>query len=152
MPELRAPRDPDWAQIAHLASDAVQEGDHGGGIDAEWVANRRRTGVERREAVAVQRGAVVGYCAIERAPGEPTGAFRVFLVADWRDGEAVPSRLLAAVEQWLAALGAERAWMREVADDHALLRFVRAHGFAASEPYEVAGKAVVNLVKTLRTR
>jgi len=158
MLRIRDIREPDWRAIAHLASDAVQEGDHSDGIDDRWVENRRSPDRVRNHAVAVSvisdgsvepDETVVGYCGIERDVGEPRDSYRVFIVNDWSDpSREVAEMLLAHVDTMLREVGARTAWMREVADDHALLRFVTERGFAASAPYGVAGKQLVNLART----
>ena len=148
MLHLRQPRDIDWQTIAHLASNEVQEGDHSGGIDGDWIANRRSVECERKDAVVESDNLVVGYCAIERQPADPAMSYRVFLVTDWSHVDPeVPEALLSHVEALLLEVGAEVAWMREVVDDRELSRFVTSRGFTVSASYAFAGKQLVNFVK-----
>ncbi len=148
MLQIREPRDVDWQSIAHLASNEVQEGDHSGGIDGDWIANRRSVECERKDAVLESDNSIVGYCAIERQFADPARSYRVFLVIDWSDLDPeVPDALLSHVEALLLEVGAESAWMREVADDRQLSRFVTSRGFTVSAPYAFAGKQLVNFAK-----
>ena len=148
MLQIREPRDVDWQSIAHLASNEVQEGDHSGGIDGDWIANRRSVDCERKDAVLESEGLIVGYCAIERQAADPAMSYRAFLIADWSHVDpVVPEALLSHVEALLLEVGAQTAWMREVADDRQLSRFLIARGFTASAPYAFAGKQLVNFAK-----
>ncbi len=138
----------DWAAIAQLAADEAQEGDHSGGLDDAWLENRRAVDCERYDAVVEAPEGVVGYCAVERHGDRPRGEYRVFAVADWRrPSRALADVLLAWCDERLAALGATRAWMREVAGDVQLLGAAEAHGFTRSTPYTVQGVEIVNLEK-----
>jgi hypothetical protein len=146
--QIRQPRDDDWQAIARLASDEVQEGDHSGGIDGDWIENRRSVECERKDAVLESNDSIVGYCAIERQYADRVRSYRVFLVTDWSHVDPeVPDALLSHVEVLLVEVGAESAWMREVADDRELARFVTSRGFTVSAPYAFAGKQLVTFAK-----
>ena len=60
MLHLRAVRERDWPMIILLASNEIQEADHGG-IDHLWVENRRSFEVVRKQAVVESDGAIVGF-------------------------------------------------------------------------------------------
>jgi hypothetical protein len=144
--QIRDVEEEDWPSIAQLASNEVQEGDHSGGIDADWIARRRAPARDRIHAVLESGSTIVGYCAIERWDDEPSGLYRVFIVMDWESSDRdVPIRLFGQIEKMLIEAGADRAWMREVEDDRKLLRFVVDRGFVASTRYSIANKTVVNL-------
>ena len=148
----REVRESDWPLISHLASNEYQEADHGG-IDHIWVENRRSFDGERKDALLESDGSAVGYCSIEREGSDDPGSYRVFLIADWnRENAQVHEALFEKVERMLQEANARYAWMRELTGDAQLLDFVAERGFAASAPYTVLGKEMVNLAKTYRDR
>lgn len=151
MISFRQVTDKDWDAIAWLASDAVQEGDHGG-LETGWVEKRLSFDGQRLDLVAEASGDVVGYCAIEHGTGDAAGRWRVFLLADWDEGNAaLHEALLARAAEMLAGKQATLAWMREFSDDARLIHFVRAHGFDVTKQYTYDGREMVNLEKGVAT-
>ena len=148
MLKCRSPTEFDWSNIARLASNDVQQGDHSGSIDADWIANRRSSLRIRRDFVLEKSGGVVAYGAIERQASEPQDHYRVFLVTDWRTvDDEIKARLYEETERLLVTARANKAWMRELAGDVSLLRFVEQHGFKRSQTYRYGRHELVNLTK-----
>jgi hypothetical protein len=131
---LRPVAESDWGAIARVADEAAP---HATGGNRAWLQARMgfdETVGTRRQYVAVDDGgAVRGYGAIEDAARD--GRYRVFVVTAPSLLEAAGEELLARLLGDLAELGATRAWMREEANDEALLSFARRHGFAEVSRY-----------------
>ena len=139
----------DWNIITWLASDDVQEADNHGAGDV-WVQNRLGFTGDRRDAVAEVDGRIEGYCAIERAPDAPMDAWRIFIVADWDEGNAaLHEALFEKACAMLADVQAKQAWLRELTGDARLIQFVTDHGFAPVKRYVFDGREMVNLEREL---
>jgi N-acetylglutamate synthase-like GNAT family acetyltransferase len=119
-----------WQEVAALA-DMVVPYDLAG--NREWTVNRQRfqaTGRERRQyGVCDNTGRLVGYGAMEQQEEEPS-AYRMFIVPAAHDlwgsaGLLLYDRLIADASE----LGARRLFLREYAQDAALIAFFSARGF-----------------------
>jgi hypothetical protein len=145
---LRDPTEQDWARIAVLADVALAHVD-GAPQQHEWVANRRAFRGERVHLVAEREGVVAGYGAIERAPGEPEGRYRLFVVTSFADSIDVADALYDALQVELRQRHAHTVWLRELAGDDLLIGFAERRGFAVGAPYTFDGEEIVTLVKAL---
>ncbi len=146
---LRPPVGSDWAEIASLADVAVEHVADAPG-QAEWVANRRAFRGEQMHLVGTLAGVVVGYCGLERKPGEPSGQYRIFVVTSWADTSDVAEELYRRLEDELMRRRAEVVWLREYAGDAKVLDFVQQRGFEVRERYELGGSEIITLTKELR--
>ena len=86
----------------------------------------------------------------EGAPREPDGAFRLFVVVDWRCSSDVAGLLYDRLAAELSQRGARDAWLREYEGDTRLLDFVLKRGFEIRERFEYEGLGMVTLGKDLR--
>ena len=135
----------DWPRVDWLASNEVQEGDHTT-FGTEWGQNRREFTRENAHSVVEVDGIVVAYSSIEC---EADKGWRAFIVLDWskQDDEAQEAAY-NALEGLIAERLATSVWMRELADDHALLKFIEQKGFEVERRYEFSGFEMVNLRKS----
>ncbi len=146
---LRTPGDADWPAILSLADTALPWDAYG---NREWLANRKRFAGQRRHYIAEQAssGSATGYGAAEEGP-EP-GIFRLFVVMDpalllTETGDLVYDRLAAD----LVDLEARLAWVREYADDTAILAFFTQKGFVERNRFTLPGhRKMVVLMKQLK--
>ncbi len=145
---LREPRPADWQAIRRLATAAVEH-IPGAPNQDDWVSNRRDFVGEQAHCVAELGGEVVGYAAVERRPEEPEGLYRVFVVTAWRDTPEVADPLYESVAEELERRGARRAWLRELADDEIVIRFMAERGFRVRERYSHSGTELIALEKDL---
>lgn len=135
--QLRAPSKADWPAILGAANAALPWDSAG---NQEWLEYRKQFTGQRRHYVVEETptGPVVGYGAIEEGP-EP-GVFRLFVVMDpallrTETGDLVYDRLVAD----LADLKARGAWVREYANDRAILAFFRRKGFVERSRFTPPG-------------
>jgi hypothetical protein len=132
-----------------VANEALPQAPDG---NAEWLAARMDlpAAIERRHYVATDAGgAPVAYGAIERDSPEKR-RWRLFIVAREDDLRGDAGRdLWDRLWGELRIAGAERVWMREQADDAALIRFARDHGFAETARFDVDGLAIVTMERAL---
>ena len=143
MISARAVRENDWRQINWLASDAVQEGEHGG-IESEWTKNRRAFEGEKYESVIQSDGNVVGYCSLER--GISGDGFRAFVILDWRQRNSeVQTAVLGELEGLILNSGTNDIWMRELRGDVSLIEFMLSNGFEIEKSYVHNSLEMVNL-------
>jgi hypothetical protein len=147
--QLRTPGEADWPAILGLA-DAALPWDASG--NREWLENRMQFAGRRRHYLAEQAspGFAIGYGAAEEGP-EP-GIFRLFVVMDpalllTETGDLVYDRLAAD----LVDLEARLAWVREYADDTAILAFFAQKGFVERNRFTLPGhREMVVLMKPLK--
>ena len=146
--EFRDVKESDWQDIAWLASDLVQEADHGDGQDSDWIENRLSFSGTRHHHVALRQGQIIGYCSLECSETVVESGFRVFLVMDWisRNPE-IREALMEKIDGMICSHGIARVWMRELTGDNELIEFVESKGFLKSEPYVIDNKEMVNLSK-----
>ena len=145
---VRPVQNDDWNQIAWLASNDVQEGEHTT-LDIDWIKRRRSPSPARFDSVLELDNEVVGYCALER---DDKGEFRVFIVLDWsHDDQSIPEATYRQLKSHVRSQKIARVWMREVAGDIALLDFMQSKGFIIDKRYEYQGHELVNLSKDYET-
>jgi N-acetylglutamate synthase-like GNAT family acetyltransferase len=125
---LREPREADWDAILTAADAAIP---FDPAMNREWLRNRKcfeGTGGVRRHYVAVDAGTTVGYGAVEvRATRNRTG--RLFVVTAPSLLTTVGTALFDQVLADARALELETVWLREYADDAALLGFLSERDF-----------------------
>ena len=148
MIEFREVNEGDWKDIAWLASDLVQEADHGDGQDEGWIMNRLSFKGKRFQRIAEKHGKIVGYCSLERPTIQSNSGFRAFLVTDWNSKDkSIREALMDMIEEMVATNKIDQVWMRELVGDMQLLEFVQSKGFVKSEPYVIDNKEMINLFK-----
>jgi len=148
MIKFREVKDSDWQKIAWLASNLVQEADHGDGQESDWIENRLSFNGTRHHHVALKHEHIVGYCSLERSDTVVESGFRVFLVMDWVSRNLqLREALMEKVDGMISSNGIARVWMRELTGDKELIEFVESRGFLKSEPYVIDDKEMVNLSK-----
>lgn len=137
--ELREAREDDWPAILALANQSVA-GVSGAGPQDEWLRNRRRPHPLRRELVALESDAVVGYAALEAQLPRIERSFRLFVVSRPERLAEIGALLYRRVEGLLAELGAAEAWFVEYASDQRLLAFLAERGFEEVRRLHVEGE------------
>ena len=123
MTSLRPARDDDWPAILRVAKEALPNAPDG---NIGWLEARRRFDGLRRHYVAEEATRIVAYGGIE-ASGE--GRWRLFIVMDAMRLASLGVSLLHQLMNNVRDLEGHIMWMREQADDAALLSFAREHGF-----------------------
>ena len=145
----RAVQNDDWNQIAWLASNEVQEGEHNR-LDIDWIKRRRSPTVARFHSVIESGDEVVGYCALEK--DNDRDEFRVFIVLDWsHDDLSIAEAAYRQLQNYVSSEKITKVWMREVAGDLALIDFMQSKGFVIDKRYEYKGHELVNLSKNYET-
>jgi L-amino acid N-acyltransferase YncA len=143
--ELREPTDADWPDIQRVANEALPRAADG---NAAWLANRRafgETGRERPQYVAVDANRrIVAYGAIEEDAGGARYGLFVVMGAERLAG-GVGAAMYDRLRRHLDKLGARTAWMREQADDAAILAFASERGFGETHRFVFDGIEIVTL-------
>jgi hypothetical protein len=135
----------DWKQVTWLASNEVQEGDHSL-FGAVWARNRMDFSGRRVHAVVESEGRVVAYCSLEH---DSADVWRGFIVLDWSaEDTAVRESAFSELEKFAREKSARSVWMREIAEDKALLDFVKSKGFNITRAYRLDGVEMLNLEKS----
>ena len=148
MIEFREVKESDWQKIAWLASNLVQEADHGDGQDSNWIENRLSFNGTRHHEVALKHEHIVGYYSLERSETVVESGFRVFLVMDWVSKNLeLREALMEKIDEMISSNGIARVWMRELTGDKELIEFVESKGFLKSELYVIDNKEMANLSK-----
>lgn len=125
---LREPRESDWPAILALAIRSVQAV-AGAGSQEEWLRNRKRPSPLRRHFVALERGALVGYAAIEPQFDQVPDGYRLFVVALPDRRRDVGDLLYEKIASLLLERNAAEAWFIEYASDQPFLAFLAERGF-----------------------
>ncbi len=146
---IRAATEDDWDEILRVACEAAPWAADG---NAGWLAARRSfraSGRRHRHEVAVDRhGRIIACGAVEE--DEPGGRWRLFLVMrsdrlTGGVGEDMLARLIAALRDF----GATAVWMREQAQDRALIAFAREHRFAETRRFTHDAAELVVMERSL---
>ncbi len=133
---LGTPTDDEWPAILRVANEALPNAPDG---NIGWFENRRgfdegsRT---RRHYVAERDGEIVAYGAVEDT--DDPARWRLFVVMSPEQlngglGDLMLEQLVRDTEE----LGGSAIWMREQADDGAILSFAMARGFIETRRFAV---------------
>lgn len=153
-PTLRAPKEGDWSAILTLAQHSVAAVE-GAGDQEEWLGNRMHFDASRgvqRHFVAEHSGRIAGYASLESGSGSSPSSYRIFVVTQPANYDALGEVLYERLCRELAALRATEAWMVEYASDSVVVPFARARGFEEVRRFRLPeGLEAVVLSKQLGT-
>lgn len=90
---------------------------------------------------------VVAFCSLEKDPAHK--GYRAFVVLDWSSNDdEIQQAAVGQLDTLIRQCGTSEVWMRELADDRNLLRFMTQHGFHVEKRYELDGTRFVNLARS----
>lgn len=143
---LRAATDNDWPAVLAAANASAPARS---AENESWLTNRRNFPARERQRwhYVVQDGAtVIGYGAVEET-GELE--FRVFVVMRDDALSVAGLMLLDKLMNDLRDMGVRRAWVREDAEDAALVDFFRTNGFEDERSDRLGERSIVLLSRDL---
>ncbi len=98
----------------------------------EWLHNRREFSPSdgfQHQFVATAGQRIVGYAAVERRNGSSENLYRLFVVVVPHERASLGTILFEKLRGHLIELGAQRAWMMELAADRGFISFLEGLGF-----------------------